>query len=140
MRVVFSPGSKAARPASQRSEKRSVRLVVHASGRGACRTGHLGERVCGSSANRAGRDSAKPNCSDSLRLGRSGWQGQLLGGEFVGELSRPAAQPKRRVSDWNGLRCEADQFRGGASRQVQSPQRKLIVLTPLVLRGARMKP
>ena len=39
----------------------------------------VGERVCGCSANRAGRDSAKPNCSDSLRLGRSGWQGQLLG-------------------------------------------------------------
>ena len=35
----------------------------------------------------------------------------------MGKPSRPAAQPKCRVSDSNGLRREADQFCGGASRR-----------------------
>ena len=35
----------------------------------------------------------------------------------MGESSRPAVEPKRGGSDCYGLRREADQFRGGASRR-----------------------
>ena len=41
MWVVCGPGSKAARPASQRSEKRSVRLFLHANSAGDSVTSHL---------------------------------------------------------------------------------------------------
>ena len=52
---------------------------------------------------------------------------------MVGELSRPAAQPKRRVSDWNCLRREAGQFAEVPAAGAQSPERKLCGLTPFLM-------
>ena len=78
---------KAARPASQRSEKRRVRLVLHASAQ------KLGERVCGSVPTLSS-DSAKPACSDSLGFGEAAGKAGFEG--WRGKPSRPVAQPKTR--------------------------------------------
>ena len=113
---VNALGSKAARPASERSEKRSVRLVLNAN-----RAAALGRgRVC--RAKWGGRDSASPICSDSSMPAAA------AGLRRVGAWARsasPGAEAGVEVSDSNGLRSEAGQFRAGASRQAPRSKRKL---------------
>ena len=83
---------------------------------GACRTGHFGGAGLREFSIAESRE-REAGLLGLSALGAKRLARPTLGGELVGELSRPAAQSKCRVSDSNGLRREAVQFRGGASRR-----------------------